>query len=77
MSTIETLSGAINRIKLVKQLPTDMPDTSQLENVRTAALDLCAAIISYLAIGIQSLKSSFKSTLPKLYFLECGVNIRV
>jgi hypothetical protein len=74
MSTIETLSGAINRIKMVKELPTDMPDTSQIENVRTAALDLCAGIVNYLAIGIQSLKNSFSSTLPKPYFRKRRVD---
>lgn len=49
-----------------------MPDVFQLANVRTAALDLCATIVNYLAIGIQSLKSSFNSNLSNSYTSSCS-----
>jgi hypothetical protein len=62
MSTVEILSAAIHRIQLVKQIPDDLSQLPQFETVQCSVLDLCAAIVEYLALAIKNFKSSFQSS---------------
>jgi hypothetical protein len=60
---------AMHRIQLISEVPANLP-TSQLENVRYAALELCTAIMEYVALAIKLLKKPFIGAWP----LEASTN---
>jgi hypothetical protein len=49
------LSAAIGRIQLTSEFPKNIP-TTHIENTQWAAIDLCTAILKYVAIAIKILK---------------------
>lgn len=53
--------NAIHRIQLTTEFPAELPP-SQIENVHCSALDLCAAIMEYIAIAIKLLSKSVLGT---------------
>lgn len=58
----------MNRIHLLQSLPQDMKK-EQLKNVQCASLNLCAAILNYIAVAVRHVKSSFQSKPSEIYMI--------
>jgi hypothetical protein len=60
VSTIDTLSRALPRIRLLKFIPEDV-DPEQLEKIRSGALDVSTAILGYLTCAITNITNRLSS----------------
>jgi hypothetical protein len=59
---IKQLSNQLLRVQIISRLPRDL-DSTNLDDMHCAALDLASSIVQYLGVAIQHFRSAFMSEL--------------
>ena len=62
-ATLNRLLMIVQRIHLIEEFPANL-SASRLENVKCAAINLCASIMNYLAPALKTLQRNFPGILP-------------